>query len=92
MGYKITDPAEMLVQDTAGVIHPGSMITGEIEAAGMSIEEAADFADLTRDTLTQVVSGNAPVTPEIAGQLSLLFGAEFAELLLRWQNRHVTME
>ena len=53
------------------MIHPGSMITGEIEAAGMSIEEAADFADLTRDTLTQVVSGNAPVTPEIAGQLSL---------------------
>ena len=92
MGYKITDPAEMLVLDTGGVIHPGSMIGSEIEAAGMSIEEAADIADLTRDALTQVVSGKAPVTPEIAGQLSLLFGAEFAELLLRWQNRYDTME
>lgn len=92
MGYKITDPAEMLVQDTAGVIHPGSMIASEIEAAGMSIEEAADTADLAHDTLTQVVSGKAPVTPEIAGQLSLLFGTEFAELLLRWQDRHDAME
>lgn len=88
MTYKINDPAEMLVQDTVGVIHPGSMIAGEIEAEGYTVEKAAERIGVAGDALRQIVQGHAPVTPDVADRLGLLFGGEFSEVVLRWQRTY----
>lgn len=88
MTYKINDPAEMPVQDTAGVIHPASMIAGEIEAEGYTVEEAAERIGVADHVLRQIVQGEAPVTPDVADRLGILFGGEFSEVVLRWQRTY----
>jgi HTH-type transcriptional regulator / antitoxin HigA len=88
MSYKITDPAEMIVHDSAGVTHPGSMIRDQIEERGLSIEDAAEKIGMSASSLHAVLDGNAPVTVDTADRLEILFGDEFADLVYRWQQQH----
>ena len=54
--------------------HPGEIIrTLCLEPLGVSITEAARALGVSRKTLSAIVNGRAPVTPEMAVRLSIAF-------------------
>lgn len=54
--------------------HPGEIIRSLcLEPLGVSITEAAKALGVSRKTLSAIVNGRAPITPEMAVRLSIAF-------------------
>jgi len=65
--------------------HPGSLVKHEcIGALGLSVTEAARALGVTRQALSNLVNGNAGISPEMAIRLEKAFGGT-AEGWLRMQ-------
>lgn len=55
-------------------IHPGEVLDERLEAMGMKKTEFADRCDLSPKTVSQIIAGKAPVTPENAVQFERVLG------------------
>lgn len=56
--------------------HPGQIVRQDcIEAAGLSITEAAKGLGVTRQALNNLVNGKAGISPEMAIRLEMAFGS-----------------
>ena len=64
------------------VVHPGEVLEETLEAYGMSQTELARRTGISTKTLSQVVNGKAPVTPDTAIQLERVLGVSAAT----WTN------
>jgi addiction module HigA family antidote len=68
--------------------HPGEFIRDEIlDELGLSVSEAADALGVRRATLSDLVNGNAALSPEMALRVEKAFGVDM-ETLLRLQAWH----
>ena len=55
--------------------HPGLVVLHEcVEAAGLTITQAAAALGVTRNTLSELVNGKRGISPEMAVRLSKVFG------------------
>jgi addiction module HigA family antidote len=65
--------------------HPGEIIASLcLEPLGVSITDAAKALGVSRKTLSAIVNGRAPITPEMAVRLSIAFSTS-AESWLKQQ-------
>ena len=65
--------------------HPGLLVKHDcIEALGLNVTAAAQALGVTRQTLSNLVNGNAGISPEMAIRLEKAFGGT-AEGWLRMQ-------
>src|SRR5438477_2538469 len=65
--------------------HPGEFIREEILAElGLSVARAAEVLDVRRATLSDLVNGNAALSPEMALRIEKAFGVSM-DTLLRMQ-------
>src|SRR3546814_18550335 len=70
--------------------HPGSFIREEIlDELGLSVARAAEILDVRRATLSDLVNGNAALSPEMALRIEQEFGVGM-ETLLRMQTWYDT--
>lgn len=68
--------------------HPGEFIRDEIlDELNLSVSEAADVLGVRRATLSDLVNGNAALSPEMALRVEKAFGVDM-EMLLRMQAWH----
>ena len=68
--------------------HPGEFIREEILAElGLSVAKAADVLGVRRATLSDLVNGNASLSPEMALRIEKAFGVSM-DMLLRMQAWH----
>jgi addiction module HigA family antidote len=69
--------------------HPSAFIRDEILAElGLSVGEAADALGVRRATLSDLMNGNAALSPEMALRVEKAFGVDMELLLLRMQAWH----
>lgn len=62
--------------------HPGDLIRSEIlEPLGLSISVAAEALGVRRATLSDLVNGNAALSPEMALRIEKAFGPSMEHLL-----------
>ena len=55
--------------------HPGTVVLQEcIEPLGLTITNAAEALDVSRNTLSELVNGKRGISPEMAVRLSKVFG------------------
>ena len=55
--------------------HPGVVVLQEcIEPLGLTITDAAEALDVSRNTLSELVNGKRGISPEMAVRLSRVFG------------------
>ncbi len=55
--------------------HPGFVVLREcIEPLGLTITDAAEALNVTRNTLSELVNGKRGISPEMAVRLSKVFG------------------
>ena len=70
--------------------HPGAFIRFEvIEELGLSVAAAARILGVRRATLSDLLNGNASLSPEMALRVEKAFGVSM-DLLLRMQAWHDT--
>jgi antitoxin HigA-1 len=68
--------------------HPGTFVRDEIiEELGLSVTEAAKALDVRRATLSDLINGNATLSPEMALRIEKAFGVKM-ETLLNMQAWH----
>ncbi len=68
--------------------HPGAFIRLEvIEEFGLTVGEAARILGVRRATLSDLLNGNASLSPEMALRIEKAFGVSM-DLLLRMQAWH----
>jgi antitoxin HigA-1 len=68
--------------------HPGAFIRDEVlNELGLSVTEAAEALGVRRATLSDLVNGNAALSPEMALRVEKAFGVNM-EVLLRMQAWH----
>ena len=68
--------------------HPGAFIREEIlDELHLNVSEAADVLGVRRATLSDLVNGNATLSPEMALRIEKAFGVDM-EMLLRMQAWH----
>ena len=68
--------------------HPGEYILEEcIRPLELTITQAAEGLDVTRNTLSRLINGRNGISPEMAMRLSMAFGST-PEMWLRLQNAH----
>ena len=68
--------------------HPGDFIRTEvIEDLGLTVTRAADILGVRRATLSDLLNGNASLSPEMALRVEKAFGVSM-DLLLRMQAWH----
>ena len=67
--------------------HPGGVVKDCIKDLGLSVTEAAKVLDVTRPTLSRVISEWSAISPEMANRLSKGFGST-AEMWLRMQTAY----
>ena len=70
-----------MVEEVGFAEHPGSFIRSWIIPAGMSVTEAAERLGVGRPALSNLLNGNAALSPEMAMRLEKVFGANRDELL-----------
>ena len=71
--------------------HPGAFIRDEIlDELRLSISEAADVLGVRRATLSDLVNGNAALSPEMALRIEKAFGVKMETLLemQTWFDAH----
>ena len=62
--------------------HPGDLIKTEIiEALGLSVSRASEILKVRRATLSDLLHGNAALTPEMALRIEKAFGPDMDHLL-----------
>lgn len=62
--------------------HPGDLIRTEIiEPLGLSVTQAADALGVRRATLSDLLNGNAGLSPEMALRIEKAFGPKMDHLL-----------
>ena len=62
-------------------LHPGSYIKDRILPAGLSVKAAAELLGVGRPALSNLLNGNAALSPEMALRLEKTFGVSQQELL-----------
>lgn len=67
--------------------HPGRIIRSDMEALGTGVTETAKKLGVSVEQLQSVLNGEASVTPELAVELSKLFGGD-ASILCQLQARY----
>lgn len=66
--------------------HPGESLREDVLAPlGLSVTTTAKALGVSRKTLSEIVNGKSPITPDIAVRLERAFSAPPAELWLRLQ-------
>ena len=66
--------------------HPGENLREDVLAPlGLSVTETAKALGISRKTLSEIVNGKSPITPDIAVRLERAFWAPPAEMWLRLQ-------
>jgi addiction module HigA family antidote len=66
--------------------HPGAFIRAEIiEPLGLTVTEAARILGVTRPALSNLLNGNASLSPEMALRIEKAFGPKM-DTLLRMQT------
>ena len=66
--------------------HPGEQLRDDVLAPlGLSVTETAKALGISRKTLSEIVNGKSPITPDIAVRLERAFTAPPAEMWLRLQ-------
>lgn len=79
-GYRLQKPT-----------HPGSFVrTIVLEPLDMTITEAARKLGVTRAALSNLLNGNASLSPDMAIRLDKAFGIDM-ETMMRMQNSHDIM-
>jgi addiction module HigA family antidote len=62
--------------------HPGDMIKTEVlEPLGLNVTQAADILKVRRATLSDLLTGKASLTPEMALRIEKAFGPDMDHLL-----------
>ncbi len=67
----------------ANPIHPGTYIKNEVIPPKVAVKEAAKLLGVGRPALSNLLNGNAALSPEMAARLEKAFGANAQELLKR---------
>ena len=68
--------------------HPGEFVRAEVvEELGLSVTKAADLLGVRRATLSDLLNGNATLTPEMALRIEKAFDVSM-DMLLRMQAWH----
>ena len=68
--------------------HPGDFIRGEIiEGLDLNVTKAADILGVRRATLSNLLNGNAALSPEMALRIEKAFDVSM-DMLLRMQAWH----
>ena len=68
--------------------HPGEFVRMEIfEALGLNVTQAAEILGVRRATLSDLLNGNAALSPEMALRIEKAFGVSM-DMLLRMQAWH----
>lgn len=68
--------------------HPGRIVRQDcVEPLGLTVTEAARALGVTRQTLNNLVNGNAGISPEMAVRLAKAFGGS-ADMWLRLQANY----
>ena len=68
--------------------HPGEFVRVEVvEEFGLSVTQAAGILGVRRATLSDLLNGNAALSPEMALRIEKAFGVSM-DLLLRMQAWH----
>ena len=68
--------------------HPGDFIRTEvIEELGLNVTKAAEILGVRRATLSDLLNGNASLSPEMALRIEKAFGVSM-DMLLRMQAWH----
>src|SRR5689334_4327155 len=62
-------------------IHPGLYIRDNIIPPKMAVKDAAKLLGVGRPALSNLLNGNADLSPEMAARLEKVFGADQQELL-----------
>lgn len=66
--------------------HPGESLREDfIAAMGLTITETAKALGISRKTLSEIVNGKSPITPDIAVRLERAFSRPPADMWLRLQ-------
>jgi addiction module HigA family antidote len=66
--------------------HPGESLREDVIAAmGLTITETAKALGISRKTLSEIVNGKSPITPDIAVRLERAFARPPADMWLRLQ-------
>jgi addiction module HigA family antidote len=66
--------------------HPGEALREDVLAPlDLSVTETAKALGISRKTLSEIVNGKSPITPDIAVRLERAFSAPPAEMWLRLQ-------
>lgn len=63
------------------VLHPGKRLKAEIIPPGMSVTKAAQLLGVGRPALSNLLNGNAALSPEMAARLEKAFGHSREELM-----------
>jgi addiction module HigA family antidote len=67
-------------------LHPGEGLREDvIMALGLTVTETAKALGISRKTLSEIVNGKSPITPDIAVRLERAFGNPPADMWLRLQ-------
>ena len=68
--------------------HPGEVLRAlYLKPLGVTITQAADALGVTRKHVSTMVNGRAPVTPDMAVRLAIVFATE-PELWMNMQAQH----
>jgi len=68
--------------------HPGDFIRTEIiEPLGLNVTDAAEHLDVSRPALSNLLNGNAALSPEMAIRIEQAFGP-IADTLMRMQTSY----
>ena len=66
--------------------HPGESLREDVLLPlGLTVTETAKALGVSRKTLSEIVNGKSPITPDVAVRLERAFGAPPAEMWLRLQ-------
>src|SRR5665213_3356150 len=69
--------------------HPGEGLRDDvILALGLTVTETAKALGISRKTLSEIVNGKSPITPDIAVRLERAFGNPPADAWLRLQSAY----
>lgn len=75
--------------------HPGLIVAGELEYLQIRAEDFAKRIDVDLDSISKILRGQAPITPDIADRLAKTLTGPDAAMWLRmqakydaWQSEH----
>lgn len=73
------------------VAHPGPWVRENVVPAGLTVAAAAKQLGVSRPALSNLLNGNAALSPEMAAKLEAVFAADSADLLKRQSEFDATL-